>query len=139
MKYKGIEILPKPWWMYIYLPRARGATGFGKIYFKKYIYDEIANNKMSPITRSLLEHEVTHIKRFEKIGQRKIEVLYWLDKNLRYKEELAAIRSETKVLKRHKQKFDFKQRIKALSGFGYLWCTDYKTAKRDLKNIWNSV
>lgn len=139
MKYKGVEILPKPWWTFLYMRRADAFTTLDKIYLSQEKYKELLKNNLSVDLEATLEHEITHIKRFRKVGIWKSEIIYWLDKEFRYNEELAAIENQMRILKKNNRKYHFDKVSKYLSSFGYLWCTDYKTAKEDLKKIWNKT
>lgn len=139
MKYKDIEIRKKPWWTFLYMRRASAFTTLDKIYVNKKIFKQIKNNDLSVKNKAILEHEITHIKRFRKFGLWEVEIRYWLDKNFRYEEEIAAIENQMKVIKKHGKKYDFEKTAKSLSGFGYLWCVNYNKALKDLKNIWNNL
>lgn len=139
LKYKGFKVHKKPWWTFLYMRRAKAFTTLDKIYIDKKLFNELENNKLTCNSESALAHEITHIKRFRKHGVIKSELIYWVNKKFRYNEELAAIEEEMKIYKKYNKNYYFEKASKGLSGFIYLWCTDYKTAKKDLKEIWDNL
>jgi len=140
MKYKGIEVKRKPWYMrLIYLRRAKGAAQLGKILLKDKYLKEFEENRASFATKTILEHEYAHVMSFRKQGMLKSELIYWFAPKFRFKEELYAIEKEMKVFKKYKRKYKINKTAKWLSGFGYLWCASYENAKRELERVWREV
>ncbi|TSC88445.1 MAG: Uncharacterized protein G01um101416_113 [Microgenomates group bacterium Gr01-1014_16] len=117
----------------------RGSAFLGKIYLRRDIYQDFQNPNPKPITISLLEHEITHIKRSSSYGNIKYPLNYWCSNTFRLNEELAAIKAEMKVRKIHGEKFEIEKRAKYLSSYYYLWCIKFNTAKKELTKIWNSI
>lgn len=131
--HKGVVVKKIPWRG----PKPSGFAAFGRIYLRNEYWQEWNSGKASPKTLSYLAHEYTHIKR---MGMGLTSgVYYWLNPKFRYQEELAAIREEMKVLKKHKASFNIEKRARDLSSFAYLWCTNYKTAKEELEKAWKEV
>lgn len=120
-----------------FVPWARGAAMFGRIYLRNTIWKDYLSGKPEPETLFVLAHEYTHTKRLGK--NIKPHIIFWLNRKFRFQEELAAIREEMKVLKKYKKEFDIEKRAKHLSGLTYFWCTDYQTARAELKAIWTQV
>lgn len=107
---------------------------FGKIYLPEKLFDSYRSENPSPEAQAMIVHELTHIQRLGTSVA--IYLKYWSDGKFRFQEELAAIRNEMGVLKKHQRNFDIDKRAKMLSGIGYLWCTSYEIAKNRLEQIW---
>jgi len=107
-----------------------------RIFLRTKQYRDYLSGDPKPETIAVLEHEYTHFKR---LGSNiRSGIKYWINREFRFQEELAAIRQQMKILKQNGKVFDTKKRAKALSGIGYLWCTNYETAKKKLDKMWKS-
>jgi hypothetical protein len=109
----------------------------GRIFLRTKQYRNYFSGDPEPETIALLEHEYTHFKRNG--SNMCIWIKYWTNREFRFQEELAAIRQQMKILKQNRRVFDTGKRAKMLSGFGYLWCTNYETAKQRLDKMWEEV
>lgn len=137
MKYKGYKIVKKPklikFWGF------RGAVLFNLIILRADIFDRFKSNNRDPEVLSVLEHEIEHIKRADRIGVLKTNLLYWSSKNFRFQHELASIEKEMKILKKNNLDFNIKKRARDLSDRHYLWSVNYQEAKKKLNSIWNGI
>lgn len=112
-------------------------TAFGKIYLPETTFADYQSKNPNFECEAIIAHESTHIKR---LGTGiKTYLKYWSDPRFRFCEEMAAIREEMKVWKKYNEQFEIVECAKNLSGIGYLWCTDFETAKRKLEEIWREV
>lgn len=130
--YKGKFVHKIPW------PRVQplGFVFMDNIFLRDALWEDYLTGSPSPKTLSILSHEHTHTKR---LGRNiKSNVVYWLKRDYRFREELAAIESEMNVLKQYGEDFDIDKRAGNLSGIPYLWCTDYETARSELDSLWKS-
>jgi hypothetical protein len=118
-------------------PQPYGFTIFGRIYLDDSLWEDYLSKKPSGQTLSIIAHEAAHIKRLG--TELALYVRYWTNREFRFDEEIAAITEEMKVLRKYGEVFDFEGRAGSLSGFAYLWCTDYGTAKGKLEKIWNGI
>lgn len=109
----------------------------GRIFLRTKQYRDYISGDPKPETIAVLEHEYTHFKRNG--SNMRIWIKYWTNREFRFQEELVAIRQEMKTLKQNRRVFDTGKRARMLSGFGYLWCTNYETAKQRLDKIWEEV
>jgi predicted nucleic acid-binding Zn-ribbon protein len=108
-----------------------------RIFLRARQYRDYISGDPEPETIAVLEHEYTHFKRNG--SNIRIWIKYWTNREFRFQEELAAIRQQMKILKQNKREFDTGKRARALSGIGYLWCTNYETAKKRLDKMWEEV
>lgn len=108
-----------------------------RIFLRTRQYRDYISGNPKPETIAVLEHEYTHFKRNG--SNRRIWIKYWTNREFRFQEELAAIRQQMKILKQNGRVFDTGKRARMLSGFGYLWCTNYETAKQRLDKMWEEA
>jgi len=137
--YKNIPVKKKPWWMNLLLFKtARGAAFLGEIYLREDLFEKYQSGNPDAETLSILEHEKTHVERGRGgwIGR---YLWYYVFPSVRFREELAAIESEMRVLKQHGQSFDIERRARNLSKVHYLWSASYEKAHRALSEMWQRV
>lgn len=139
-KYKGYKIKQVPQFLnLLYFGKLRGMAAFGKIYLAERYYLEIKNKKISPETKAICEHEITHIRQIKKEGNLQFALKYWLLPSYRYYSELEAIRGYMKIAKSNRINFDINKKAKALSGLPYLYCISRDNAKQDLLKLWKAA
>lgn len=97
------------------------------------------SNNPDPRYISVLKHEQTHIERQKKMGWIIWGLRYTFSPNFRFNEELEAIKTSMKYLKKVKSSFDTEKRAKFLSGWLYLWCVSYEEAKKELDRAWKEA
>src|SRR3989304_9546995 len=105
---------------------------YPNIYFAKDVYENLKSNRPCPRYIAALKHEQNHIERQKKIGWITWGLKYILFPKFRFNEELEAVKTSMKYLKKEKVIFDTKKSAKYLSGWLYLWCVSYKKAKYEI-------
>lgn len=119
-------------------PQPLGFAFLGRIYLRNVLWEDYLTGDPGPRTLSIIAHEQAHIDRMG--GDIRNNFKYWINPELRFQEELAAIREEMKTLKKYgENEFKIDERSRNLSSIWYWWCTDYQTAKRTLEDIWNEL
>ncbi len=130
--FEGVPVHKIPW------PRVQplGFATIGHIFLRDALWEDYLTGGPKPKTLSVLAHEYTHIQR---LGKRlKPHIVFWLRRDYRFQEELAAIQNKMSVLKQYGEDFDIDKRARHLSGVAYLWCTDYKTATKERSVLWHN-
>lgn len=138
LTYKGIEVIKTPWYLrwspwYRFF---RASAMYSKIILREDIFNNLFSKNPDPSNVAMMEHEITHIKRQEKIGIWKFQTKYNLFPKFRLQEELEADKARIKYLKEHNLPNEFDARAKQLSSWGYYWMIKEKDAKKALEKIW---
>lgn len=135
MKYKGIQLLEKPWYLDL-LPTHRwisAQANYSSIWVKKNILDNLLSENPSPFWISLMEHEIKHIERQKEVGKWKYLLYYNLFPKFRINEELIADSARFKYVKKHKVPYSIEDRARMLSSWKYLGRISYKKAREELE------
>ena len=141
MKYKGIPLVEKPWYLDM-LPTHKwisAQANYSKIWVKKDILNNLISNNSSPFWISLMEHEVKHIERQHEIGKWKFWLYYKLFPKFRINEELIADKARIEYVKKHNVPYSIEDRARMLSSWKYFWGISYENAKRKLEKIYNEA
>ena len=141
MKYKGVPLVPKPWYFDL-LPTHRwiGAqANYSSIYVRKDILNNLNSKNPSPFWISLMEHEIMHIKRQKELGKWKFWIRYKLFPKFRIREELIADSARFKYIKKHKVPYSIEDRAKMLSSWKYFGMISYKDVKNELERRYREV
>lgn len=109
---------------------------YPNIYFTKDVYENLKSVNPNSRYIATLMHEQTHIERQKKTGWIKWGFKYIFSPKFRFNEELEAIKSSMKYLKKVNGNFDTTRSAKFLSSWLYLWCVSYEKAKEELDKIW---
>ena len=136
---KNVKVKGFPWTILPIFSTYTGHAIYPNIYIPKHIYEDLQTKHPKSTSVSILLHEQTHIKRQGKIGWLRWGLLYLLSPSFRFNEELEAIKSSMKYLRRKGGVFNTSKRAKYLSGWLYLWCMNYDKAKEELDNAWNKA
>jgi len=112
---------------------------YPNIYFTKDVYENLKSDKPNPRYIAALKHEQTHIERQKETGWIIWGLKYTFSPKFRFNEELEAIKSSMKYLKRVRGNFDVARSAKFLSSWLYLWCISYNKAKEQLDRCWKEV
>jgi hypothetical protein len=112
---------------------------YPNIYVPKYIYENINSKNPRPEYLAMIIHEQTHIERQKKHGWILWGLKYIFISQFRFNEELIAIKSGMKYLKKHSIKVDITRKAKFLSSYVYLWCVSYEKAKQELDMAWQQA
>src|SRR5476651_2497163 len=132
--------IKKGWWHITpVLSQYTANAIYPNIYLPESLYTDLLSDKPTAKSVSILIHEQTHIDRQKKLGWLYWSLQYTILADFRFNEEIEAITSAMKYLKQHGQEFDTERSAKFLSGYLYLWCCRYDTAKEVLDNIWKSI
>ncbi len=132
---KNVKLLP----FYLRFIRYRGLSFYPWIFLRKDIYKDLLSESPSNLSIATLIHEQTHIKRMKKIGLTRFAIKYWIDKDFRFQEELAAVKESMEYLKKRGEVFNIEKTAKALSSYQYLWCTSYQKALQELNKVWTKA
>lgn len=112
---------------------------YPNIYFTKSVYENLKSDKPNHRYIAALKHEQTHIQRQKKTGWKRWGFKYIFSPKFRFNEELEAIKSSMKYLKKVKGNFDTDRSAKFLSSWLYLWCVPYEKAKEELDKVWEKA
>jgi len=112
---------------------------YPNIYLPRAIYEDLQTKHPDPKSVSILVHEQTHIERQKQVGWLLWGFMYCLVARFRLNEELEAIKSSMKYIKSEGKGWDTDKNARALSGYLYLWCVDYSTAKVKLEKAWSEA
>ncbi len=135
MKYKGVLLVKKPWYLDL-LPTHRwisAQANYSSVWVKKHILDDLLSGKPSPFWISLMEHELKHIERQKEIGKWKFWLYYKLSPKFRINEELIADSARFVYVKKNKVPYSIEDRARMLSSWKYFWGISYKNAKKELE------
>ncbi len=102
-------------------------------------YDDLLSPSPNPYNIALLVHEQEHIKRMKQAGPIKWIAKYIVNNSFRFNEELAALRPQFAVLKKHGLDPYLQYRAKRLSGWLYFWPVSIDEALIRLKELWNET
>lgn len=141
MTYKGVEVVKTPWYLK-FNPQYwffKASAEYPRIILREDIFNNLFSKNPDPYVLAIMEHEITHIKRQEKMGRWKFRIKYSLFPKFRLQEELEGDRARFKYLKENGLKFDFDARAKQLASWGYFWMISESEAKKALKRIWEEL
>jgi len=139
IKYKGVEIkeMPRLLW-FIFNPQKRNGMVYkSHLYVSPKIFRDLKTKKPDLFHYGILEHEITHLKRKERFGKW-YNLKFWLFREFRLQEELAADKAMMLYLKKRELNFPIEKRAKKLSSALYLWMISYEEAKCELAKMWQS-
>lgn len=128
------------WWNLIpVLTKYTANAIYPNIYLPKEVYLNLSSKNPKPKYVSVLLHEQEHIRRQKKMGWFKWGIKYVFNPKFRFDEELAAIKSSMKYLKKKGVKVDLERKARILLGYLYLWPVKYEVALKRLKTVWEEV
>lgn len=136
---RNVKIKPRFWEFLPWLSNYTAQAIYPNIYFSKGAYKKLSATKPDPIYVAALIHEQTHIKRQKKEGWFRWGLKYVFSGRFRFNEELEAIKPAMKHLKEKKVRFDIDKKARILSGWLYFWPVSYKTAKKELEEVWGEI
>jgi hypothetical protein len=136
-----IEVKPKlGFWKLSKLLSEQTAHGiYPNVYLPEKLYNDYINDSPTPGTLSIVSHEKKHIERQAEKGWFTWILMYGLSSKFRLNEELIAIEAEMACLKEHGIEMKIDKKAKSLSGWLYLKCIDFYSAKTILNNLWSSI
>jgi len=130
-KSKLIEQLP-------WIGRGTGTAVYPNVYVPHSIYDDLHSPSPNPYSVGLVLHEQEHLLRARQHG-----VVRWYLRNLgarfRFDEEVAAMVPQLAYLKSHGKTYNLERKARMLSGWLYLWSTNYRTAVSVLQDTWDRL
>ena len=135
----NVKVKKFPWTILPVFSKYTAHAIYPYIYVPKYIYTNLRNKNPNPKYVSVLIHEQAHLKRQKKMGWLKWGLGYVFSPSFRFAEELAAIKTAMKYLKKKNLTWDTKKSAGFLLGYLYLWCVNYETAKRKLDEAWSNT
>lgn len=112
---------------------------YPNIYLAPIVWDGVTGTLINHRMMAIVKHEEEHIKRQRRYGWRKWGIMYLFSSRFRLEEELVAIRSQMKYLKKHKLDFDIDRSASHLSSYLYFWCVSKKEARDRLQKVWNAI
>ncbi len=115
----------------------KGPKGFAlgdTVYLSDHYHNQFIASKPSLETEALIAHESEHLERLRKFGRFSL-VKYFLSRNFRLQEEIAATKAEMAVLKKGGQVFDYVGRASSWSSINYLFMVSYEEAYRILVGL----
>ena len=135
----NVRVKKFPWTIMPILSKYTAHAIYPNIYLPLDIYEDLQRKHPDSKNVSILVHEQTHIEKQNQIGWLLWGFKYCFVGSFRLNEELEAIKSSMKYLKSKGKNYDIDKRARALSGYLYLWCVDYKTAKARLEKAWSEA
>ena len=135
----NVRVKKFPWTILPILAQYTAHAIYPNIYLPQVIYDDLQTKHPNSKHVSVLIHEQTHIERQKQAGWLLWGFKYCFISKFRLNEELEAIKTSMKYLKSKGKKWDTEKGAKSLSGYLYLWCVDYTTAKAKLEKAWSDV
>jgi hypothetical protein len=136
---KNIKIKKWPWIVLPILGTYTAHAIYPNIYIPKHLHNNLISKNPKPKYVAILIHEQTHIERQKKMGWFIWELKYCFSNKFRFKEELEAIKAGMKYMKTKNEKIDTTKIAKFLSSYLYLWCTNFKKAKKELDKAWQEA
>ncbi len=112
---------------------------FGKIWVPHWVYEDLQTAHPTPWSIAIVLHEQEHLKEYKKHGPNKHFLLYVFSRTFRLQAELIACKPQMAYLKSKGIEFHFDVKARALSGWLYVWCTDYENANTLLRECWDVI
>lgn len=131
----NVKAKDRPWNIFPFSKYTSQAI-YPNIYFVKEVFENLKSDNPKSKYVAALKHEQTHIKRQKETGWIRWGFKYLISSTYRFNEELEAIKSSMKYLKRKGVNYDTSKTAKYLSSWLYLWCVSYEKAKEDLDRTW---
>lgn len=134
LKQKNALIEALPW-----IGRGTCTAIYPNVYLTKAVYLDIQQDNPDPYNVSRIIHEQEHITRMKQHGVAKWYLRYLLSRKFRFEEELAAITPQLAFIKHPRLTFNLERTARSLSGWLYLWATNYDHALKRLIAIWKEA
>ncbi|OGM15488.1 hypothetical protein A2V56_03785 [Candidatus Woesebacteria bacterium RBG_19FT_COMBO_42_9] len=135
----NVRVKKFPWTILPILSKYSAHAIYPNVYLPRNIYEDLLTKQPNSKNVSILVHEQTHIERQKQLGWLLWGFKYCFIGRFRLNEELEAIKSSMKYLKSKGKYWDTEKSAKSLSGYLYLWCVDFKTAKAKLEKAWSEA